>query len=40
MYKNICVISQNILLPIMGGMDITPILPIMGVGYLLKGENK
>jgi hypothetical protein len=32
MYNNTTVMPQSILLPIMGGMGMTPILPIMGVG--------
>lgn len=36
MYKNIYIVSQSILLPIMGGMDTAPILPIMGVGYFIE----
>ena len=33
------VIPQSILLPIMGGMGITPILPRMGVGYFIKQKE-
>ena len=36
MYHNMPVISQSALLPRMGGVDITPILPRMGVGYFIK----
>ena len=32
MYKNMPALSQSVLLPIMGGMDTAPVLPIMGVG--------
>jgi len=39
LYNNVTVIPQSILLPIMGGMGITPILPRMGVGYFIKQKE-
>ena len=40
MYKNMSVVSQSTLLPIMGGVDMTPILPIMGVGHFIKQKRR